>query len=187
MSQSYSRRAQAAYQQGQLDACDLLGFDTAKLAARTFPPIRTHVRSENEPLVQPTPWRPPETENPFDELDQTDPRRRQRRPAQKMAAVGGVLNPMRAFNGVKPVGGRLFPTGGTQFIQAPKPSIARGATGAAGTASTQRAPLLPKGAVDPRANKPAGMNLQHQILSDAHATDITQSMNSPQRRFFSAL
>jgi hypothetical protein len=150
------------YLQGQEDAL-------LKLGARVLPPIRTKIRSEHEPIKQEKPWEPPKTPNPFDKVDARDPRK----PRRKAAAFTNI---MKSMNGAKPL--TNFPSGASQMIKAPKPQQALG--------PQVKAPQL-KGAIDPRASKPAGMNLQHQVQDNAHTFDVGNSMSSPNRRFVSPL
>ena len=98
--------------------------------------------------------------------------------------VAAFPNIMKAMNGAKPIGS--FPTGATQLLKTPQPPKLSG-----GQLTTPKIPGMnqqgAQGVVDPRASKPPGMNLQHQVQDTAHTFDVGNSMSSPQRRFASPL
>ncbi len=160
------------YRQGALDAL-------IKLGVRKLPPIRSEVRSENEPMIQ-GPGFPAiqlgQGRNPFDEFDAADPRKARRKTA---AGLGMFKNISGTKNvGMPAMGAGMNAAGGMNPLKAPRPAMP--------SAGGVRMPK-PAGAVDPRAAKPPGMNLQHQVQENAHAFDTMNSMTSPQRRFVSPI
>ena len=145
------------YMRGSLAALEKLGM-------RNIPPLRERVREDNEPIA-------PEG-NAFDHFDKmvvTEAKQR------KIAALGGIMN---ATGGFKPSGSLGFPSGATQMLQSPKPQMAK----QPGANLNPMKPMKPKNVLDPRASKPPGMNLQHQVQENAHTVDVANSMTSPQRR-----